>query len=237
MGSGGRLRWHLRVRVGADVIVHCRKTVDEGREVVREIEQMGRRAALLTADVRDVSACETLVGQAWEVWSGVDVWVNNAGADTLTGAGSEQAFEAKLRQLLAVDLTGTMVLSRAVGARMRDAGAGSIVNMGWDQAETGMEGDSGELFAAVKGGIMGFTRSLAKSLAPTVRVNCIAPGWIRTKWGEQAPEVWQERVMAETPLKRWGTPEDVAGAACFLASAAGAFLTGQIIRVNGGGVC
>ncbi len=81
---------------------------------------------------------------------------------------------------------------------------------------------------------MGFSRSLAVSLAPQVRVNCIAPGWIRTKWGETASEVWQERVKRETPLGRWGTPEDVAKVARFLASDDAAYLTGQVIRVNGG---
>ena len=85
--------------------------------------------------------------------------------------------------------------------------------MGWDQAETGMEGDSGELFAATKGAVMAFTRSLALSLAPTVRVNALAPGWIKTAWGESASHAWQERVLRETPLARWGTPEDVADAA------------------------
>ena len=83
---------------------------------------------------------------------------------------------------------------------MKEAGGGVIVNMGWDQAETGMEGDSGELFAAAKGGGDGFTRSLALRLAPEVRVNCLAPGWIRTAWGETASEAWQERVLRETPL-------------------------------------
>ena len=106
--------------------------------------------------------------------------------------------------------------------------------MGWDQAETGMEGDSGELFAATKGAIMAFTRSLALSLAPTVRVNALAPGWIKTAWGEGASQPWQDRVLRETPLARWGTPEDVAQVACFLVSPAADFVTGQIIRVNGG---
>ncbi len=99
-----------------------------------------------------------------------------------------------------------------------------------------MEGASGELFAASKNAVMGFTRSLAVSLAPRVRVNCIAPGWIRTAWGETASEVWQERVRKETPLERWGTPEDVAKVARFLASSEAAYLTGQVIRVNGGAV-
>jgi 3-oxoacyl-[acyl-carrier protein] reductase len=83
---------------------------------------------------------------------------------------------------------------------------------------------------------MSFTRHLAVALAPEVRVNCIAPGWIRTAWGEQASSPWQERGHRETPLQRWGTPEDIAHVARFLASPAAAFLTGQTIRVNGGAV-
>jgi len=110
------------------------------------------------------------------------------------------------------------------------------VTMGWDQAETGMEGDSGELFAATKGAILAFTRSLALSLAPAVRVNALAPGWIKTAWGERSSQTWHDRVLKETPLARWGTPEDVAEVARFLVSPASEFITGQIIRVNGGSV-
>src|SRR5216683_2583653 len=80
------------------------------------------------------------------------------------------------------------------------------------------------------------SKSLALSLAPEVRVNCLAPGWIRTAWGETASGRWQERVRRETPLRRWGTPQDVAAAARWLVSPAAAFLTGQVIRVNGGAV-
>jgi 3-oxoacyl-[acyl-carrier protein] reductase len=109
-----------------------------------------------------------------------------------------------------------------------------ILNMGWDQAETGMAGDSGELFAASKGAVMAATRSLAKSLAPEVRVNCLAPGWIRTQWAEHASAEWQERGRRESLLGRWGTPEDVARVACFLASPAAEFIDGQIIHINGG---
>src|SRR5690606_38141548 len=97
-----------------------------------------------------------------------------------------------------------------VGKRMRERGLGCILNIGWDQADRGMEGDSAELFSTAKNAIMGFTRSLAVIMAPEVRVNCIAPGWIRTAWGDEAPENWQQRVMRETPLKRWGLPEDIA---------------------------
>ena len=109
-----------------------------------------------------------------------------------------------------------------------------ILNIGWDQALWGMAGDSGEMFAAIKGAVMSFSRSLAQSLAPEVRVNCLAPGWIKTAWGEQASAAWQERAVGEALLQRWGTPQDVATVARFLASPAAAFVTGQVIPVNGG---
>ena len=103
------------------------------------------------------------------------------------------------------------------------------MNMGWDQAETGMAGDSGEMFAAVKGAIIAFTKSLARSLAPAVRVNCVAPGWIRTSWGDRATEYWQQRACDESLLGRWGTPEDVAKVTRFLVSPESDFVTGQVV--------
>ena len=109
---------------------------------------------------------------------------------------------------------------------MKQRGSGSILNIGWDQAATGMEGDSGEMFATTKGAVMAFTLSLAKSLAPEVRVNCIAPGWIKTDWGEEASDYWQQRAIGESLLQRWGTPEDIAKAARFLASDEATFING-----------
>jgi NAD(P)-dependent dehydrogenase (short-subunit alcohol dehydrogenase family) len=162
--------------------------------------------------------------------------VNNAGADTLTGEAAQWPFDRKLAELIAVDVTATMLLSREVGQRMKLAGGGVIVNMGWDQAETGMEGDSGQLFAASKAAVMAFSKSLALSMAPQVRVNCVAPGWIRTAWGEGASGRWQDRVRRETPLERWGLPEDVARTVRWLVSPAANFITGQVIRINGGAV-
>lgn len=209
---------------------------NDGAEVVSH----GRSASPgrhIAANLRDVHEVDRLAAESWATFSeGLDVLVCNAGADTLTGDAAKWSFERKLDELLTVDLKATMRLARTIGAKMKERGRGLILTIGWDQAETGMAGDSGELFGAVKGAIMAFTRSLALSLAPEVRVNCIAPGWIRTKWGETASKEWQERVRRETPLGIWGLPEDVAAAAVWLASPAAAFQTGQIVRVNGGAV-
>jgi 3-oxoacyl-[acyl-carrier protein] reductase len=221
---------------GADVIIHGRSSSDAAERVAADVRERGGRAQVLMADLADRAAGDRLVEQAWDLWGGLDAWLHLAGADTLTGSAAKLSFDAKLDLLWSVDVMATIRLCRAVGRRMIAQGAGSIVTMGWDQAETGMEGDSGELFAVAKGAIMAFTRSLALSLAPTVRVNAVAPGWIKTTWGETASKAWHDRVLSETPLARWGTPEDVAQVACFLVSPGAAFLTGQIIRVNGGSV-
>ncbi len=208
---------------------------DEGGEVITH----GRRARdgrHVAADLADPAECDRLAAEAWNQSGGLDIVVLNAGADTLTGDAASWSFDQKLDALLAVDLKATMRLGRNLGARMKARGRGVILAVGWDQAETGMEGDSGELFAAVKGAVMCFTRSLALSLAPEVRVNCLAPGWIRTAWGETASPTWQERVRRETPLGVWGLPEDVAAAAVWLASPAAGFVTGQTYRINGGAV-
>jgi len=219
---------------GADVIVHGHTSRDKAEEVATLVREQGGRAAVLMADLADRPAGDALVAHAWAEWGGLDAWLQIAGADTLTGSAGKQPFDAKLDQLWAVDVAATIRLCRAVGRRMREQGHGSIVTTGWDQAETGMAGDSGELFAATKGAIMSFTRSLSLSLAPQVRVNNLAPGWIKTAWGDTASTPWQDRVRRETPLARWGTPADVATAARFLIGPGAEFLTGQVLRVNGG---
>jgi 3-oxoacyl-[acyl-carrier protein] reductase len=221
---------------GADVIVHGRRSLEAAEETAAQVRRAGGRSAVLMADLRDRAECQRLADSASEVWKGLDVLVNNAGADTLTGEAARWPYERKLEALLAVDVTATMLLSRALGRRMKESGGGLVINMGWDQAEVGMEGDSGELFAAAKGAVMAFSKSLALSLAPEVRVHCLAPGWIRTSWGQGASEAWQERVMRETPLQRWGLPADVAATVRWLASPAARYLTGQIVRINGGAV-
>jgi 3-oxoacyl-[acyl-carrier protein] reductase len=219
---------------GAHTLVHARGSRTAAEETADRIRAAGVESHVVLADLADGATHETLVETAWR-WRGqVDIWVNNAGADVLTGEAAAWPFEHKLAALLRVDVTATIQLARAVGARMKQAGAGTIINIGWDQAECGMAGDSGEMFAAAKGAVAAFSKSLARSLAPEVRVHCVAPGWIKTEWGAGASAYWQERALHESLAGRWGTPEDVAAVVRFLASPAAAFVNAQTIAVNGG---
>jgi 3-oxoacyl-[acyl-carrier protein] reductase len=220
-------------RAGANVLVHARQNAEGANGAAEAIRSLGRDAHVVLADLSKRSDQDRLVDAAWG-WRAVDVWINNAGADVLTREAANWPFEEKLTALWQVDVVATLRLSRDVGRRMKQRGNGVLVNMGWDQVESGMAGDSGELFGAAKGAVMAATRSLAKSLAPEVRVNCLAPGWIRTAWAQQASAEWQERARRESLLGRWGEAEDVARVACFLASPAAAFVNGQIIHINGG---
>ena len=233
-GSSGGIGRAIAVELaaaGANVLVHARKSKAAAEAVVAELQM----AELQMADLADADGQETLVRRAWERFGHVDIWVNNAGADILTGRAADDTFEAKLELLWRVDVMATVRLSRMAGARMKNqSGGGVIINVGWDGSQRGMGGDAGELFATSKSAIEGFSRSLAASLAPRVRVNCLAPGWIKTAWGRQASDYWQERVRGESLLHRWGRPEDVARAARFLAGPGAAFINAQTLAVNGG---
>ncbi|MCA9240393.1 MAG: SDR family oxidoreductase [Planctomycetales bacterium] len=220
-------------RSGANLVLHARANAAALARVAEEVRGAGADAAELLYDLAGPTACSDLVEHAFAGRT-VDIWVHNAGADVLTGAQVELDFNEKLELLWRVDVCGTINVCREVGRRMKQHASGVILTVGWDQAATGMEGDSGEMFATVKGAVMAFSRSLAKSLAPEVRVNCLAPGWIQTKWGESAPDHWRKRAEEESLLGRWGTPQDVAAAAAFLASPQASFLTGQVLNINGG---
>ena len=222
-------------RAGADVALTYRVNEDGARAVEREIRTLGRRAAVMPLDLTDDHSVRALGPAARDALGRLDVWVNNAGADVLTGAGASLSDVEKLDLLLAVDLRGTMLASwRAAELLGAQTEGGVIINMSWDHVLTGMPGLNPQLFAAVKGAVLAFSKSLARSVAPRVRVNVLAPGWIETSFGAGMDDDLRRRIAESTPLKRWGTPDDVAGAAVFLASPAAAFLTGQTILVGGG---
>jgi 3-oxoacyl-[acyl-carrier protein] reductase len=200
-------------------------------------ERHGDRMLVARADLGTRAGCDAIVAEARERLGGLDAWVNNAGADVLTGDEAEWDWERKLDLLLAVDLKGTIACSYAAAEVMRaQPGGGVILNMSWDHVTAGMKGENPEIFSAVKGGVLSFSKSLARALAPAVRVNVLSPGWIETAFGEGADDDFKREVAESTPLKRWGTPDDVAGAAVYLASPAAAFITGQALNVNGGTV-
>jgi 3-oxoacyl-[acyl-carrier protein] reductase len=222
-------------RAGADVAITYRANAAGAEDVQRGISIFGRRTAAIQLDLASAASLQQLGAAARRALGRVDVWINNAGADILTGDAASLSRLEKLDRLIAVDLRGTMLASWQAAEMLgaQDHG-GVIINMSWDHVLTGMAGVNPELYSAVKGGVLAFSKSLARSVAPRVRVNVIAPGFIETSFAAAADDSWRRTVVDSTPLRRWGTPDDVAGAAVFLASPAAAFLTGHTILVGGG---
>jgi 3-oxoacyl-[acyl-carrier protein] reductase len=222
-------------RAGAEVAITFRSNAEGARETETRIRASGRRVLTRQLDLSDERALASLGPAVRDEFGRIDAWINNAGADILTGSAASFSDTQKLDLLLAVDLRGTMLASwRAVEILSSQQEGGVIINMSWDHVLTGMPGTNPQLFAAVKGGVLAFSKSLARSVAPRVRVNVLAPGWIDTSFAADLEPSRRDAVADSTPLARWGTPEDVAGAAVFLASPAAAFMTGQTLLVGGG---
>lgn len=224
---------------GADVAVTYAHNEQGAHDTASQVSAAGRRAAVSRLDLATQDGLEetlaTLARDTARSLGRIDVWINNAGADILTGDNSHLAPARKLDLLIAVDLRGTILASWAAVSHMREQERGGVViNMSWDHAITGMAGRNPQMFAAVKGGVLAFSKSLARSVAPLVRVNVLAPGWIETAFGDGLDAERRREVAQSTPLQRWGTPGDVGAAAVYLASPAAAFLTGQTIFVSGG---
>lgn len=222
-------------RAGADVALTYRVNERGARDAVREIEALGRRARIIRLDLADAASIEALPGAARAAIGGVDAWINNAGADVLTGPATMLTSVEKLDLLIRVDLRGTMLASwQAAELMASQDNGGVIINMSWDHVLAGLAGMEAQLFSAVKGGVLAFSKSLARSVAPRIRVNVLAPGWIETAYGNEVSESIRRQIEGSTPLARWGTPEDVASAAVYLASPAASFVTGQTMLVGGG---
>ncbi|WP_164102349.1 SDR family NAD(P)-dependent oxidoreductase [Candidatus Laterigemmans baculatus] len=225
-------------RSGAECLIHYRSNREGAEATAEAIRAAGSEPRLVAADLADPRDAERLVEEAFAWSPRIDAWIHNAGADVLTGAAARLSFDAKLARLWEVDVQGTIRLARSVAARMLEAPPtplpASMLFIGWDQAVHGMEGDAGQLFGPIKAAVMAYAKSLAQTLAPRIRVNCVAPGWIRTAWGENSDPYWDARARNDALMHRWGTPEDVAAAAMYLISPQASFITGQVIEVNGG---
>jgi 3-oxoacyl-[acyl-carrier protein] reductase len=220
---------------GADVLLTYRRNRSGAEEAAREGARTGRRLLVHRADIAREEDITALVRQAREALGRVDVWINNAGADILTGGASKLSPKEKLDLVLMVDVRGTVLASWEAARLMREQGPGGvIINMSWDHVTVGMAGENPVLYSAAKGAVMSFSKSFAREVAPDIRVNILAPGFIETAFGKDANPRFRDEVVQLTPMKRWGTPEDVAAAAVFLASDDAGFITGQMIMVNGG---
>jgi len=220
---------------GADVLISYRRNRQGADETAGELAATGRRVEVLQADIAREEGIATLAREARARFGRVDAWINNAGADILTGEGGRLTPLEKLDLLLAVDVRGTVMASWAAAKLMREQGRdGVIINMSWDHANLGMAGENPVLYSVAKGAVMSFSKSFAREVAPDIRVNILAPGFIETAFGQDVSPRFRNEVVERTPLKRWGTPDDVAAAALFLASDEAKFMTGQTIMVNGG---
>ena len=222
-------------RAGAAVALTYRENEDGARAVEHELAASGRRAVVFRLDLTDVHSIRAVGRAAHDAFGRIDAWINNAGADILTGPAESFSTLDKLDLLLRVDLRGTMVASWEAAEMLgAQPDGGVIINMSWDHVLTGMPGINPQLFAAVKGGVLSFSKALARTVAPRVRVNILAPGWIETSFASGVDAKAHRAIAESTPMKRWGTPEDVAGAAVYLASPAASFLTGVTLQVGGG---
>lgn len=220
---------------GATVLITYRRNRQGADQTASELATMGRRVEVLQADIAREEDIENLAREARARFGGVDVWINNAGADILTGESGRLTPLQKLDLLLAVDVRGTVLASWAAARLMREQRRpGVIINMSWDHVNLGMAGENPVLYSAAKGAVMSFSRSFAREVAPDIRVNILAPGFVETAFGKDANPRFRDEVVKLTPLERWGTPDDIAAAALFLASDEARFITGQMIMVNGG---
>jgi 3-oxoacyl-[acyl-carrier protein] reductase len=207
---------------GAKVVIGYRSGGDEAEEVAGEI---GARA--VQADVSNAEDAKRLVDEAGDV----EILVNNAGVtrDGLLARMSDDDWQT----VLDTNLGGTFNTCRAVSRGMMKRRAGAIVNV---SSIVGLHGNPGQTnYSASKAGIIGFTKALARELGSRgVRANVVAPGYISTRLTNELPEELKDAMLANTPLGRFGDPEDVAGAVRFLCSDAAAFVTGEVLLVDGG---
>ena len=227
----GRCVAQTLARDGCDVGIFYLGEPQDAAEVVKQIESVGRRAWVRIGDVSDPRQVTDAVESFVQEMSGVQILVNNAGIvrDQVIWKMTDEQW----RQVIDVDLTGVFNFSRAVATHMRNNGDGAIVNI---SSINGLRGRFGQTnYAAAKAGVIGLTKSLAKEMARFgVTVNAVAPGLIDTPFLNAMPEQKRQAATAEILMGRIGTAQDVADAVAFLCSDHARFITGTVLKVDGG---
>jgi 3-oxoacyl-[acyl-carrier protein] reductase len=216
---------------GAKVVLLYHNNQQAADALVAELKSAPAEVRALQADVRDLQRAHQIVDQLFEEWGKIDVLVNSAGIvqDGLLGAMTLEQWQA----VIDTNLGGTFNYCHAVTQPMMMMRRGSIINLSSTAAEFASRGQVN--YAASKGGINGLTRSLAKELAPrNVRVNAVAPGMIETDMSQVVRGIAGDQIKKIIPMKRIGQPQEIASVVAFLASDDAAYLTGQVLRVDGG---
>ncbi len=216
---------------GMNLVINYRGNSAAAEETERLCRELGAEVLLVQGDVSRAEDCEKLAAQAKETFGRVDVLVNNAGItrDGLLARMTEEDFRA----VLDVNLVGPWNMMKAVNRIMMKQRYGRIVNL---SSVTGLMGNMGQTnYAAAKAGIVGMTKSYAREVASRgITVNAVAPGFIDTDMTEAMPEGAKDKIITGIPMGRTGKPEDVAEAVAFLASEQAGYITGEVLRVDGG---
>jgi 3-oxoacyl-[acyl-carrier protein] reductase len=216
---------------GADVAFTYRGNEAAATACSGELAALGRRAIAIQADATDPAAADMVVKQVVETFGKVDILVNNAGItrDDLIMRMSVEAF----REVLETNLFGAFYMTKAVTRPMLKAKGGRIVNITSVSGQAGQTGQAN--YSAAKAGLIGLTKATARELASrSITCNAVAPGFVLTELTQDLPEALQAQITAATPLGRFGTTEEIANAVAFLASDEAAFITGQVLAVDGG---
>ena len=216
---------------GADVAFSFRGNEEAANETARAIEALGRRALAHRGDVTDSSAANALIAAALEAFGRIDILVNSAGItrDDLLMRMTDQAWQ----DVLQTNLSGAFYATRAVLRPMLRARKGRIVNI---SSVAGQAGNAGQAnYSAAKAGLIGLTKATAREVASRgITCNAVAPGFVLTEMTRVLPESIQEGIRSATPMGRFGTAEEIADVVVFLCSDEAAYVTGQVVGVDGG---